>query len=96
VDYQVAGHLDQLEKEGLADNTIVFFYGDHGRGLPRAKRWPYDSGTRVPLLVRWPGVIKPGTVVDDLVSFIDLAPTLLSICGIDIPAHLQGRAFLGP
>jgi uncharacterized sulfatase len=95
VDYQVADYLKQLEEDGLGGNTIVFFYGDHGRGLPRAKRWPYDSGTRAPLIVRWPGQIQPGTVVDDLVSFIDLAPTLLSIAGIEIPKHLQGQAFLG-
>jgi arylsulfatase A-like enzyme len=74
----------------------VIFYSDHGAGLPRAKRWPYDSGLRVPLIVRWPGVIPPGSVRDDLVALLDLAPTLLALAGAEIPAHMQGRVFLGP
>ncbi|MCX5646172.1 MAG: sulfatase-like hydrolase/transferase [Phycisphaerae bacterium] len=107
MDKQVQGLLDQLEADGLAEDTIVWFWGDNGRGLPRAKRWLYDSGTRVPLIVRvpkkWreltmpsnPEAVKPGTVVDDLVAFIDFAPTMLSLAGIDIPKYIQGRAFLG-
>lgn len=95
MDYLVADVLKQLEEDGLADNTIVFFWGDHGRGLPRAKRWPYDSGTRVPLLVRWPGQIKPGTTVDDVVMLFDLGPTALSLAGVPIPSHMQAQAFLG-
>ena len=95
MDYLVADLLKQLEEDGLAENTIVFFWGDHGRGLPRGKRWPYDSGTRVPLLVRWPGQIKPGTTVDDVVMLFDLGPTALSIAGVPIPAHMQAQAFLG-
>ena len=87
--------LAALEADGLADDTVVFFYGDHGWGLPRGKRWVYDSGLRVPLLVRWPGRIEPGTVRSDLVSFIDFAPTLLSLAGVAVPAHMQGRVFLG-
>lgn len=96
MDYQVAEILQQLEADGLAEKTIVFFWGDHGRGLPRGKRWIYDSGIRVPLIVRWPGTIAPGTVVDDLVSLMDLGPTVLSLAGVPIPAHMQGKAFLGP
>ncbi len=95
LDYQVANLLGQLEEDGLAGNTIVFFFSDHGRGLPRAKRWIYDSGIHVPLMVRWPGQIAPGSVREDLVSFLDLAPTLLALAGADIPAHLQGQPFLG-
>jgi uncharacterized sulfatase len=95
MDYLVADVLKQLEEDGLAENTIVFFWGDHGRGLPRGKRWPYDSGTRVPLLVRWPGQIKPGSVVDDVVMLFDLGPTALSIAGVPVPAHMQAQAFLG-
>ena len=95
MDGQVAGILKQLEEDGLADNTVVFFYGDHGRGLTRGKRWVYDSGIRVPLLIRWPGQIRPGTVTDRLVAFIDFGPTVLSIAGIKPPEHMQGRAFLG-
>ncbi len=95
MDYLVADVLKQLEDDGLAENTVVFFWGDHGRGLPRAKRWPYDSGTRVPLLVRWPGKIKPGTTVDDLVMLFDLGPTALSIAGVPAPVHMQAQALLG-
>ena len=88
--------LRQLEEDGLLENTIVFFWTDHGDGLPRAKRALYDSGLHVPLVVRWPGRIRPGTVSDELVSLIDLAPTVLSLAGVPIPAHMQGRALLGP
>ncbi len=95
MDMQVAGILRQLEEDGLADDTIVFFWGDHGRGLPRAKRWIYDSGIHVPLVIRWPGVLEPGSTVDDLVSFIDFGPTVLSLAGVAVPAHMQGLPFLG-
>ncbi len=87
--------LEELEREGLADNTIVFFWGDHGDGLPRAKRWLYDSGLKIPLLIRWPDHIDAGTVNDRMISSIDFGPTLLSIAGVKVPAHMQGRAFLG-
>ncbi len=107
MDKQVADLLDQLQKDGLAEDTIVWFWGDHGRGLPRAKRWIYDSGLRVPLIIRVPekwrktamptnaDAVKPGTVNDDLIAFIDFAPTMLSLAGIEIPKHIQGKAFLG-
>lgn len=87
--------LAQLEEDGLAENTIVFNWSDHGP-LPRGKRWPYDQGIRTPLIVRWPGVLEAGSVDEELVSTVDLAPTILSLAGIDIPRHLQGQAFLGP
>jgi len=107
MDKQVGDVLKQLEEEGLADNTVVWFWGDHGRGLPRGKRWIYDSGLRVPLVIRVPkklrklampgnpDALEPGIVNDDLVAFIDFAPTMLSLAGIKIPEHIQGRAFLG-
>jgi uncharacterized sulfatase len=95
MDGQVKAILQQLEDDGLADRTIVFFWGDHGRGLPRAKRFPYDSGLRVPLIVRGPGLIAPGSVITDLVSLMDLGPTVLSLAGVPAPANMQGRAFLG-
>jgi uncharacterized sulfatase len=96
MDYMVADLLKQLEEDGLAENTIVFFWGDHGRGLPRGKRFVYDSGLRVPLIVRWPGQIQSGTTSDELVCLFDLGPTALSIAGVPIPAHMQAQAFLGP
>ena len=95
MDMQAADLLRQLEDDGLADDTIVFFWGDHGRGLPRAKRWIYDSGIQVPLIVRWPGVLEPGSVEEDLVSFVDFGPTVLSLAGVRVPEHMQGRPFLG-
>jgi len=95
LDMQVADILQQLEDDGLADDTLVFFWGDHGRGLPRAKRWIYDSGIHVPLMVRWPGVLEPESTVDDLVSFVDFGPTILSLAGVKVPEHMQGRPFLG-
>ena len=108
MDKQVGQILQALEADGLAEDTIVWFWGDHGRGLPRAKRWIYDSGLLVPLIIRvpqkWrahanpenPDALRPGTVNDDLVAFLDFAPTMLSLCNVPIPKHLQGQAFLGP
>ncbi len=87
--------LAQLEEDGLAENTIVFNWSDHGP-MPRGKRWPYDSGIHVPLIVRWPGGLEPGSVSDDPVSTIDLGPTVLSLAGLEVPYHMQGQAFLGP
>jgi uncharacterized sulfatase len=107
MDEQVKAVLDQLEADGLAGDTIVWFWGDHGRGLPRAKRWVYDSGGRVPLIVRvpekWraaampdnPDALQPGGANDELVAFVDFAPTMLSLAGVEIPKRMQGRAFLG-
>jgi N-sulfoglucosamine sulfohydrolase len=88
--------LRELEDDGLAEDTAVFIWSDHGEGLPRAKRWPYDAGIRVPLIVRWPGRVAAGTVDEQLVSLVDLAPTVLSICGVEPPRHLHARAFVGP
>ncbi len=101
LDYWVGDHLDALEKAGLADDTIVFFWSDHGAGMPGCKKWVWESGLHVPLIVRvprkwakWaPG--KPGTATDRLVSFVDFAPTALSLAGVPIPKHMQGVAFLG-
>jgi uncharacterized sulfatase len=95
MDKQAADILEQLQADGLAENTVVFFWSDHGRGLPRCKRWPYDSGLHVPLIIRWPGRVKPGTVCDELVNLIDLAPTLLSLADVEIPTYMQGRVLLG-
>jgi N-sulfoglucosamine sulfohydrolase len=100
MDAQVAGILQQLEEDGLSEETIVFYWSDHGDGVPRSKRSLYDSGLRVPLMIRWPNGLRPpftpGTVNDQLVSFIDLAPTVLALAGVEIPMHLQGRVLVGP
>lgn len=94
--------IAEVAEAGLLDNTIIMFWSDHGVGLPRAKRWLYDSGTHIPLIVRVPeslreaGLGAAGTVCDDLVSSIDFAPTVLSLAGVPIPEVIQGQAFLGP
>lgn len=95
LDSVVADLLAELDREGEAENTIVFFWGDHGDGLPRAKRWLYDSGLNIPLIIRWPEKLKPGTVNDQLISSIDFGPTVLSMAGVKVPVHMQGRPFLG-
>jgi N-sulfoglucosamine sulfohydrolase len=101
VDTEIASRLKELEQDGLADDTIVFFFSDHGAGMPRSKRWLYDSSLRVPLLVRFPPRYqhlapgKPGSVVNRLVSFVDFGPTLLSLADVPVPQHMQGRPFLG-
>lgn len=95
MDAQTGEILRQLDEDGLADNTIVMWYSDHGVGLPRAKRWLYDSGLHVPMIVRWPGVIAPGSVRDELVSFVDFAPTVLSLAGVTPSDHMQGQVILG-
>ncbi len=96
LDRRVGRILKQLKEDGLADETVVMFWGDHGDGLPRYKRWVYDSGIQMPLLVRWPDVIDPGTVNNELVSSVDLGPTVLSMAGVNVPQHMHGRPFLGP
>ncbi|MEO0553385.1 MAG: sulfatase-like hydrolase/transferase [Bacteroidota bacterium] len=101
LDEYVAKLLRQLEEDGLSENTIVFFYSDHGAGVPIHKRWLFDTGLKVPLLVHLPEKYKRlskkqmGSQTDELVSFVDLAPTVLKLAGLDIPEHMQGRAFLG-
>ena len=101
LDYWVADMLQQLEEDGLADDTIVIFWSDHGVGLPRGKRWLYDSGVHIPVIAyapeKWQDYagIKPGTVVDRLVSTLDLAPTTLTLAGAPVPDTMQGQPFLG-
>lgn len=87
--------LDRLAADGHAKDTVVVLTSDHGEGLPRCKRWPYDSGTNVPLIVRWPGETS-GEESHNLVSHVDLAPTMLSLASIDVPQYVHGDPFLGP
>lgn len=102
MDKEVGALLQQLADDGLAGDTLVFFYGDNGMGLPRGKRCLWDTGLREPLLVRFPEKFQAlapaaaGGAADRLVSFVDFAPTVLSLCGVPIPRHVQGLAFLGP
>jgi arylsulfatase A-like enzyme len=101
LDGKVAHILAQLEKEGLADNTVVIFMGDNGESHIRGKQFCYEEGLRVPMIVRWPkGLPAPahyrtGSVDDRLLEAIDVAPTLLSLAGAPLPPKMQGRPFLG-
>jgi N-sulfoglucosamine sulfohydrolase len=101
MDKQVGEILDQLAADGLSESTIVFFFADHGMGMPRGKRCLYDSGLHVPLVVRFPSrwenlaPVKAGAASDRLLSFVDFAPTVLSLAGIDPSDRFQGRPFLG-
>ena len=101
MDQQVGEILKELEDDGLSDETIVFFYSDHGSGMPRHKRVLLDSGIRVPLLIRFPekyqhlAPARPGQATDQIVSFVDFGPTVLRLAGIDPPKYMQGLAFLG-
>lgn len=95
VDRQVGEILDRLEKEGLAENTVLFFFGDQGQPHVRAKQFMYEEGTHTPLLVRWPAQLAPHTVCDDLVSNMDLGAQALDIAGIPLPPSMHGRPFIG-
>ncbi|WP_187270834.1 sulfatase family protein [Neolewinella aurantiaca] len=96
MDQQVGVLIKQLEDDGLLNNTIIFFFSDHGGPLPRQKRLMYDSGLRVPHIVAFPDNRQAGSIDSSLVSFVDMAPTMLNLAGIPLPSHLQGQAFLGP
>ena len=102
MDHWAGELIAQLKEDGLYDNTVIFFWSDHGVGLPRGKRWLYDSGTRVPLIVRIPksfrigGQGSEGMMSQQLISSIDFGPTVLNLAGVDVPDHIQGRPFLGP
>jgi len=93
----------QLAADGLADDTIIFYWADHGSGMPRSKRWPANSGLHVPLIVHIPEKFKDlrpadyvaGGTTDRAVSFVDFAPTMCSLAGVKPPEWMQGYAFLG-
>ena len=93
-DQQIGAVLAQLEEDGLLESTIIFFYADHGGPLPRQKRLIYDSGLKVPLIIRFPESLDTGIKDDQLVSFVDFVPTTLSLAGHDIPAHMHGIDFI--
>ena len=95
LDEKVGRVLDRIDEDGLASRTIVAFFGDHGRPMPRDKQFLYDGGIHVPLIIRWPGQLQPGSVRDELVSMIDLSATSLAWAGIEVPANIEGRVFLG-
>lgn len=101
MDRMVGEKLAELEGSGEAENTIVFFYSDHGGQLARSKRFIYNVGTQVPLIVRIPqkwrhlAPVQPGNATDRLVNFVDLPKTVISMAGLPIPERMQGNVFLG-
>jgi N-sulfoglucosamine sulfohydrolase len=101
LDRKIGLILKQLEEDGLADNTVILFFADHGESHVRGKQFCYDSGLHVPLLIRWPKNFpapkhfKHGTVDDRLIAAIDFAPTMLDLAGVKKPAKMQGEIFLG-
>ncbi len=100
MDMQFEERLNELKNDGLFDNTIVFFFADHGTGMPRAKRALYDSGLKIPLLVYVPEKyaekfhMQPGTENNRMVSFLDFAPTILKIADVEIPENMNGKPFI--
>ena len=101
MDVRIGWILDRLKKDGLAENTIVIFFGDNGRLEPRGIHWCFDSGLRVPLIIEWPKTLsppedfQPGSVVDDPISLLDITATTLWMAGIEKPLGMQSRVFLG-
>lgn len=102
LDVKIGEVLALLERDGLADNTLVIFQGDHGQAQIRGKQWCYDSGLRVPLIMRWPKGLpspagfKPGTASGQIIEAIDLTPTTLALAGVSKPPGMQGRVLFGP
>jgi N-sulfoglucosamine sulfohydrolase len=95
MDVWVGERLAELEQAGLLEDTIIMFFSDHGVGLPRGKRSCFDTGLRVPLIVRVPDGTAAGTRASRVVSFVDFGPTVLSLAGIDPDERLDGTPFLG-
>lgn len=95
MDNQVGDLIAQLKEEGLYENSYIFFFSDHGGNLPWTKREVLERGTHIPLVVKLPKSEKAGTEVNDLISSVDFAPSVLSVAGIKPPEYLQGKAFLG-
>ncbi|MEZ5573072.1 MAG: sulfatase [Halioglobus sp.] len=98
MDAEVGTILQQLADAGLSDSTIVIWTTDHGDGLPRGKRELFDSGIKVPMIIRWPEAFRPpgvapGSVDERLISFVDLGPTILSLAGVPVPANMHGTDF---
>ena len=94
LDGNVGKVLAEIERQGVADNTLILFISDNGRPFPGAKTTMYDVGIRTPLIARWPKGIRRGLVSDSLVSSIDLAPTILQVAGVPIPTTVQGKSFV--
>lgn len=101
IDQQIGAFIDQLKADGVYDNTIIFYYGDHGGVLPRGKGYIYESGVHVPMVVHFPpkwrhlAPAEPGSRLNGFVQFIDLGPTVLHLAGVKVPKNMDGKPFLG-
>lgn len=95
VDVLVGQIVDRLKKENLYDNTLIVLMGDNGRDHIRDEYWLYDGGLHVPLIVHWPGKVKAGAIIDDLIGGVDVSASLLNACEIPLPEYLHGIPFLG-
>ncbi len=102
MDRKVGEVMDQLKEDGLLDNTIIFYFGDHGGVLPGSKGYLYETGLHVPLVVYVPPVYRElagitGTSeINGLVSFVDFGPTVLRLAGVEVPMQMDGQPFMGP
>ena len=100
MDEEIGIVLDLMERQGLLENTIVFYFSDHGGVLPRSKRFTFESGLKVPLIIRFPEKYRrlapgnQGDRLDEVVGFVDFAPTILGLAGIPAPEHMEGQNFL--
>jgi arylsulfatase A-like enzyme len=95
LDNEVGNILKQLQTDKLDENTIIFFFSENGRGMPGGKRWLYDDGIKVPLIIKIPGITPAGEKSDQLISLIDLAPTLMVNLDIRVPEYMRGKVFIG-
>ena len=95
MDSYIGNILKRIENEGISQNTVIIFSSDHGRCMVRDKQFIYDGGIKVPLLMKWSGNLKPGTVNENLVSLIDVSATVLQLAGVTLPDHIEGKALFG-
>ncbi len=96
LDRKVGALLAEVERDKLLENTLIFFFGDNGRCLLRGKQWVYNAGTHVPLMARWPGVLKAGSVREDPVIALDITASSLAAAGIPLPEYFHGRPLFDP
>jgi uncharacterized sulfatase len=95
-DLQFGALISKIKSAGLYENSYIIFFGDHGWGMPRGKRWLYNAGTKIPLLIHLPSQHNAGTTNDQIVSILDLAPTLCNLANAPATSRFDGQIILGP
>ena len=95
LDERIGDVISRLEQAGRFDDTVFIYASDHGAGFPFEKWTCYEAGLKIPFIVRWPGVVQPGTTSDAMISLVDVLPTFVEIAGGTPPDSLDGRSFLG-